>query len=427
MLDRRTFAMLLAGSAAAPGLARARHGTKGGATKMAFYSGVGTELTHYDVDVDGEALTKQRAVALPSSVQYAWPHPSRRFLYVSSSSGGPGQSGNQHHVTAFRIDAATGALALHGSPIALRSRPVHNSVDRSGEYLLVTYNDPSGVSVHRIKPDGTIGDEVKQPEDLDVGIYAHQIMATPSNRTVTLITRGNDATATKPEDPGSIKVFGFKDGVLTNKAAVQPGNGLGFGPRHLDFHPSKPFVFVSIERQNQLYVYKLLPDGGLSAQPLFVTSTITDRSKRVSTAGPIHVHPNGKFVYLANRGGWAGSSPKPGREMFEGLPVFPETYSNIAVFAIDQETGAPSLVQTADAHGAHPRTFSFDQSARMLVAGLLVPVALRQDGNMTILPAGLTVFRIGADGKLAFVRKYDVDTGKQTQWWTGMVVPPQQR
>jgi 6-phosphogluconolactonase len=185
--------------------------------------------------------------------------------------------------------------------------------------------------------------------------------------------------------------------------------------------PTKPWVFVSIERQSQLYVYRLLPDGGLSPQPLFVKSTVTDRTSPVPTAGPIHVHPNGKFVYLTNRGGWIGSSPAPGREMFEGVPVFPNTNSNVAVFAIDQESGEPSLVQTIDSHGAHPRTFSFDESARMLVAGNLVPVALREAGKVTIVPADLSVFRMGSDGKLEFVRKYDVNTGKLTQWWTGMV------
>jgi hypothetical protein len=31
------------------------------------------------------------------------------------------------------------------------------------------------------------------------------------------------------------------------------------------------------------------------------------------------------------------------------------------------------------------------------------------------------VFRVAADGKLAFVRKYDIDIGNRTQWWSGMV------
>jgi 6-phosphogluconolactonase len=37
------------------------------------------------------------------------------------------------------------------------------------------------------------------------------------------------------------------------------------------------------------------------------------------------------------------------------------------------------------------------------------------------VPAGLSVFRMGDDGKLDFVRKYDIDVGPFTQWWTGMI------
>jgi 6-phosphogluconolactonase len=37
------------------------------------------------------------------------------------------------------------------------------------------------------------------------------------------------------------------------------------------------------------------------------------------------------------------------------------------------------------------------------------------------LAAGLSVYRISSDGTLDFVRKYDVDTGKFMQFWSGMV------
>lgn len=35
--------------------------------------------------------------------------------------------------------------------------------------------------------------------------------------------------------------------------------------------------------------------------------------------------------------------------------------------------------------------------------------------------AGLSMFRIGDDGKLTFVRKCDVDVGDKTTFWMGMV------
>ncbi|MFL4971211.1 MAG: hypothetical protein ACJ8EU_20980 [Xanthobacteraceae bacterium] len=43
---------------------------------------------------------------------------------------------------------------------------------------------------------------------------------------------------------------------------------------------------------------------------------------------------------------------------------------------------------------------------------------------ITPLPAAQVVYRIGSDGKLEFVRKYDVDTAAGPQWWSGIVALP---
>src|SRR5437899_9653519 len=88
---------------------------------------VGAELKHYDVDVAGAELIKRETVTLPAAVQYAWPHVSRRYLYVATSSSAPGYgaAGTEHHVTAFNIDPASGTLTPHGAPIRLPTRPIH--------------------------------------------------------------------------------------------------------------------------------------------------------------------------------------------------------------------------------------------------------------------------------------------------------------
>jgi 6-phosphogluconolactonase (cycloisomerase 2 family) len=332
-----------------------------------------------------------------------------------ASNGGPNSAGDKHVANAFRIDAASGALTPHGEPRMLPSRPINTSVDRAGEYLLTAYNDPSAVTVHRINPDGTLGDQVTEPNRLDTGIYAHQIRATPSNQDVILVTRGNNAEHGKPEDPGAIKTFGFKNGILTGLASIAPGNGLGFGPRHLDFHPREPWVFVSIERQSKLYVYRLEPETGLARDPLFVKETLSDpKSKAQQGAGPIHVHPNGRFVYLTNRASAVTE--------FEGQKVFAGGENSVAVFAIDPSTGEPKLIQNAEGHGTQLRTFGIDPSGRLLVAASTMPIAVREGERIGTLTAGLSVFRIGDDGKLAFVRKYDVDATVQSQqFWSGMV------
>ena len=82
-----------------PGLSFAQPASQ----KVALYANVGADPTHYDVDVAGAELIKRETVTLPAAVQYAWPHASRRYLYVATSSSAPGYgtAGTDHHVTAF--------------------------------------------------------------------------------------------------------------------------------------------------------------------------------------------------------------------------------------------------------------------------------------------------------------------------------------
>lgn len=385
--------------------------------KAVFYQSIGPELARHDIDVDGAALIRRDSVTTPgANVQYVWPHPSKKFLYVVSSDGGPGTiPGTRHVATAFRIDPASGALTPHGDIAPLPSRPVHCSVDRSGEYLLTAYNYPSNITVHRIKPDGTLGEQIPPREKLDVGIFAHQVLTTPGNRTAIMVTRGNNPESNKPEDPGALKVYGFRDGVLSNLASIQKGNGLGFGPRHFDIHPDNPWLFLSVERQSELHVYKLNEDGTLPRDAMFIKNALADRANHAPTqmAGAIHIHPNGRYVYMTNRN--SGTEEIGGRKVFKGGE------NNVAVFSIDPATGEPTLVQNIEARTIHLRTFSIDPSGRLLIAASILPMALRDGSTM---PAALVVYRIGSDGKLTFARKVDVDTGRFMQFWTGIVTLP---
>jgi 6-phosphogluconolactonase len=397
-----------------------------GMGKVALYAAVGPELTQYDVDVDAATLTKRGSLTLPANVQEATPHPSKQYLYIAWSNGGPSNlpqgaiapNGSQHGLSAFRIDPASGALLPYGQPAALPSRPIHVTTDIPGTHVLAAYNEPSGVTVHRIEPDGTLGPLVKQTQPLDVGIYGHQIRVDPSNELVILVTRGNGPTPAKPEDPGALKLFNYKDGLLTNQLSIAPGGGFNFQVRHLDFHPSRPWVFVSLERQNKLQVYEKMKDGTLSRNPLFAKDALADPGnvRPGQALGTIHMHPNGRFVYLANRAS--------GTVDFEGKPVFVGGENTIAVFAINQDTGEPTLIQNVDTRGIHVRTFALDPSGGILVAGNMMQLAVRDKDDVKTVPASLAVFRVRADGKLEFARKYDLDVGSRNLFWMGIVPLP---
>src|SRR3954447_8087666 len=412
MLNRRTFLSLAAGGITAPRLASAQQASR----KVALYANVGADLTRYDVDVAGAELIKRETVTLPAGVQYAWPHASRRYLYVASSSSasGYGKAGTEHHVTAFKIDPATGALSPHGKPIPLPTRPIHISTDIPSEYLLVAFNNPSAVRVYRINKDFTPGEEVSQPGPIDAGIFAHQVRVTPNNKQVVLVTRGNEVTPQKAEDPGALKVFDYKDGVLTNEVSMAPNGGKEYGPRHLDFHPTKPWMYVSIETQNKMHLMRM-ENGRLgpaivqSVDKLPEPNTIRARQ----AASTVHVHPNGRFLYGANR--------SDATVEYQGKQVYKGGENSIVVYAINQTDGTLAPIQHIETRKIHPRTFHIHPSGRLMVAQHNLPVNVRDGDAVKTVAAGLTVFRIGDDGKLTFARTYDVDVGDKLMFWMGMV------
>ena len=93
----------------------------------------------------------------------------------------------------------------------------------------------------------------------------------------------------------------------------------------------------------------------------------------------------------------------------------------MAVWSIDQTSGEPTLIQTIDGRGIQLRTFGIDPSGRLLIAASIQPLLIRDGNSVKNLSAGLTVYRIEADGKLTFARKYDIDTSRGTQFWSGIV------
>lgn len=416
-MDRRTFNTALV-SAAATSLAGCATGGSAGGGRTAFYQCVGDRMTHWDVDADAATLTRRNSVTLPSNIQYVWQHPSKKYLLASTSDAASGNApnpGKVHRLCAVRVDAG-GALAMHGEAAALPQRPIHNSCDASGNYAFTCYNNPSNLTVHRINSDGSVGAPVQQSAKLDMGIFAHQILPLPGNRAVVMVTRGNRPEAKKVEDPGALMLYNFKDGQLSPLAKLPVGGkgGLGYGPRHLDFHPTQQWVYVSVESQNQLHMHRMQGDGMAPEPQYSKRTTIGNYDIHFpQSAGGIKMHPNGRTVYVSNR---ANATVD-----FNGKPVFRGGENNIAVFSINPTTGEPTLVQNIDPQSFHIRTFSIDPSGKIMVAASIVDMNVREGDNVRYVPAALTVFRIGDDGRLSFVRKYEVELGGKFQWWTGFV------
>ena len=382
----------------------------------ALYRSVGAHLVHDVIDMETGELVPGSPIDLGEPIEYAWPHPSRPFLYVICGHRGADKRHLNQQLRVCRIDPETGALSAHGIPVQLPARPIYLSLDAAGDYAFVAYNDPSGLTVHPIHRDGMVGEPLPMHGPLDLGIYAHHVRAMPDGRGVLLVTRGNSATDTRAEEPGALKLFRFRAGALGNLASIAPNRGYGFGPRDIDFHRSQPWCYVSLERQNRLQLFRM-EDGGLESEPAFDVSTLADPSHVVlrQLAGALHIHPNGRFIYVANRA--------DDLVEWQGRTVFRGGENSIAVFAMDPVTGEPRRIQSEDTRSIHVRTFAIDPSGHILVAASTREIAVRDGSRAVTQPAALTIFRIGADGLLRYVRKYDVETRRddKEQQWVGFV------
>jgi 6-phosphogluconolactonase len=154
-------------------------------------------------------------------------------------------------------------------------------------------------------------------------------------------------------------------------------------------------------------------NGRLSAEAVFRKNNLSQLGVPGArqAVGTVHVHPNGRFVYVANR---ASTTIEEG-----GRRVFAGGENTLAAYEINQTTGEPRPIQHVETHGVHCRTFHIDPSGKLLAAAHIQGITLR-DGSE--VPCCLSLFRIGDDGRLDFVRKYNIDvSGGRTMWWMGVV------
>ena len=115
----------------------------------------------------------------------------------------------------------------------------------------------------------------------------------------------------------------------------------------MKFHTSGKWVYVLNELALSLTVFDYDSETGtMTAKQTIPTVPKTLLAKeRFKSASEVRVHPNGQFVYSANRG-----------------------HDTITAFRINQDTGELNVIEIENVRGATPRNFNLDPSGRWLIA-----------------------------------------------------------
>jgi 6-phosphogluconolactonase len=300
----------------------------------------------------------------PASLALA---PNRRRLYSVNETrelaGHPGGG-----VSAFAIEPTTGALHFLNRQPSHGALPCFLAVDATGSMLIVVNHDGPSTVAYPILPDGSLG----AASDIvpHVGASAqpnhpgephpHSVVLDSANRFALVPDKGLDRVIVYridlaggrlvPNDPPFVAVRG------------------GTAPRHLAFHPSERYAFVTNEVGSTMTSFAFDGEAGVLREIQTVPMVPASFSGRNSTAD-LRVHPNGKFVYATNRG-----------------------HDTIASFAIDDATGRLTPLGHTSTQGGWSRHLRFDPAGRLLLvanqnANTIVPFAVDPE-NGSLTPTG---------------------------------------
>ncbi len=257
-------------------------------------------VTAYTINASTGALTFTGTTAAPCCAPWSVAvDPSGKFAYVANEGGFPPTS-----VSMYTIDATTGALTSIGT-IATAGRASAVAVDSSGKFAYVATETT---------PPGSAG---------DVSMYSI------NTTTGALTSIGTIATGTDPVsvalDPvgtfayvtnsGSNDVSMYTINATTGSLTFIGTIAAGMAPTSMAIDPSGKFAYVVNSGSNDVSLYSINSTTGTLTSIGVITAGLSPTS--------IAVHPSGKFVYVTNSGS-----------------------NDVSMYSIDATTGALTLIGT---------------------------------------------------------------------------------
>jgi 6-phosphogluconolactonase len=254
---------------------------------------------------------------------------------------------NEGLISAYRIDPSTGRLDYINRQSALGGITAHASLDRTGRNLLLanymmlpeTERPNQSVAVFPLRADGGLApasasaahpgkghDPARQDRS-----HAHCVLATPDNRFVVVSDLGTDRLVT----------YRFDAAAGTLERAAETELPPGSGPRHFVFHPTKPFAYGVNELASTVASLAFDAETG-SFTVLDVTPTVAESARAGNHCSEIRLGPDGRFLYVANRG-----------------------HDSLSVFKVGDD-GIARLRSTVASGGRTPRHFAFAPDGRTL-------------------------------------------------------------
>ena len=337
---------MLAGTAALQSADAAFAAPKGKTVRVyigTYTNGASKGIYLYHLDTATGILTDTGIVIQAANPSFLALHPNRKFLYavneVENFGGKP-----EGAVTAFAVDAKTGALKMLNQQGSMGTSPCHLSVDAKGENVLTANYSSGSLAVLPIGADGKLAPHSaiiqhtgsSADTNRQTGPHAHSIYTEASGRFALAADLGTD----------KIYVYHYdaKHGKLTPNAFAAADLPPGSGPRHLAFSANRRCIYAISEMFSTVTVFEWNEKTG-ELETVQSVSTLPADFHGVSTTAEIALTPDGKFLYASNRG-----------------------HDSLAIYSVNSQTGLLHSVGWQSTQGKTPRHFVIDPAGTLLLA-----------------------------------------------------------
>ncbi|MHC4580540.1 MAG: beta-propeller fold lactonase family protein [Planctomycetota bacterium] len=293
-------------------------------------------IYHSTLDLETGGLSDPILAAEARNPSFLEIHPTGKFLYAVSESGGAGS------VSAYAIGNDRNLTFLNQQPSG-GAGPCHVSIDHAGKNVLVANYGSGSASVIPIESDGKLAEPT--------GFVQHTGSSVNTNRQkgphAHSINVSSDDRFAFVADLGIDKVMIYKldaeiGTIVANDPAFAKLKG-GAGPRHFAFSPSGKHAYVINELDCTVTAFAYEPASGALTEIQTIT-TLPDAFDGSNSCAEVRVHPGGRFLYGSNRG-----------------------HDSIAVYRINRRKGTLTFVEHETTDIKTPRNFNIDPTGKFCI------------------------------------------------------------
>jgi 6-phosphogluconolactonase (cycloisomerase 2 family) len=309
-----------------------------------------TGIYVYRLDTLTGHLTRTSVVDSILNPSWLTISPDGSHLYAGTET----QTSNSGSVTGFAFDSTKGKLIFINKQSSPGENPVYISIDREARWLVDANYGQGSIAVYPLSPNGFINPCAQFISFTDSGVnkqrqdrsHIHSAIFSPAQDYMFFPDLGADKIRSFSFDPAQPKPL---LPAPTPYTATYPGGG----PRHLVFNANGKYAYLIEEMGGSITVFHYA-NGRLDS--LQRIATHSHELKKGYGSADIHISPDGLFLYASNR----------------------NVENNIAIFAIDQQSGRLTAIGYQSVHGRHPRNFAIDPTGNFLL------VANQFSSNVTV-------------------------------------------